>query len=144
MAGMRLSRPLGLGVVCPDVTGSPSSEDRVPWVVVENARAEGSSVGLLVGAVLMGGALGLDDQNAGIMVDREGLWKRDSVADFTQINGWWRCCDWMLDDEDDCWDDCVVVPRGFVCIGGMSAKMWERRISRWGGTKGRRSFLLLK
>jgi hypothetical protein len=81
MAGMRLSRPLGFGVVCPEGTGSPSSDDRVPWVVVENARAEGSSVGLLVGAVLMGGALGLDDQNAGIMVEREGLWNRDSVAD---------------------------------------------------------------
>jgi hypothetical protein len=74
MAGMRLSRPLGFGVVCPDGTElSPSSEDRVPWVVVEKARVEGSSTGLLVGAVVMGGAFGFDDQNAGIMVDREGL-----------------------------------------------------------------------
>ena len=81
MAGIRLSRPLGFGVVCPEGTGlSPSSEDRVPRVVVEKARAEGSSVGLLVGAVLIGGAFGFEDQNAGIMVEREDLWNRDSVA----------------------------------------------------------------
>ena len=37
----------------------------------------------------------------------------------------------MMDDDDDgCWNDCVVVPRGSVCIGGMSAKMPKRRISR--------------
>jgi len=48
--------------------------------VVEKARVEGSSTGLLVGAVVMGGAFGLEDQNAGIMVDREGLWNRDSLA----------------------------------------------------------------
>ena len=49
MAGIRLSRPLGLGVTCPDCTTS-SSDERVSWVVVDKAREdEGSSVGLLVG-----------------------------------------------------------------------------------------------
>ena len=49
MGGYLLSRPLGLGVTAPDGSPSPSSEERVPWVVVEKARAEGSSLGLVVG-----------------------------------------------------------------------------------------------
>jgi hypothetical protein len=60
MAGMRLSRPLGLGVTCPEGR-SFSSEDRV---VEESARSSG---GALVGAVVMGGALGLEDQKAGML-----------------------------------------------------------------------------
>jgi hypothetical protein len=60
MAGMRLSRPLGFGVTCPDGS-SFSSEDRV---VEESARSSG---GALVGAVLMAGALGLEDQKAGML-----------------------------------------------------------------------------
>jgi len=59
MAGIRLSRPLGFGVTCPEGM-SFSSEDRV-W-----ADSALSSAGLLVAAVLICGALGLDDQNAGI------------------------------------------------------------------------------
>lgn len=59
MAGMRLSRPLGFGVNCPEGS-SFSSEDRV----VEDRAL--SSAGALVGALLVGAALGLDDQNAGM------------------------------------------------------------------------------
>ena len=67
---MRLSRPLGLGVVCPGAV-SFSSDERVPWVVVESARVEGSSVvGLPVAEeVLIGMPFGLDDQNVGIVLD---------------------------------------------------------------------------
>lgn len=46
MGGLRLSRPLGLGVTAPDGSPSPSSEERVPWVVVEKARAESFAVEL--------------------------------------------------------------------------------------------------
>ena len=68
MGGIRLSRPLGLGVVCPDREAS-SSDERVLWVAVDCARDEGSSAGLLVGGgacVLIAGAFDLDDQNAGM------------------------------------------------------------------------------
>lgn len=58
---MRLSRPLGFGVTWPEGS-SFSSEDRV---VEESARSSG---GALVGAaVLMAGALGLEDQKAGMV-----------------------------------------------------------------------------
>jgi hypothetical protein len=73
IAGMRLSRPLGFGVVCPDRAVS-SSEERVPWVVVENARSS-AEAGLLVGArlaVLMTGVFGLEDQKAGMVAIRDG------------------------------------------------------------------------
>jgi hypothetical protein len=75
MAGMRLSRPLGFGVVWPDRTPS-SSEERVPCVVVEKALSSAAAAGTLVGArlaVLMEGAFGLDVQNAG-MVSMMAMW----------------------------------------------------------------------
>lgn len=67
MGGIRLSRPLGLGVVCPDREAS-SSDERVLWVVVDCARDEGSSAGLLVGGacVLIAGVFDFDDQNTGM------------------------------------------------------------------------------
>ena len=67
---MRLSSPLGLGVTCPEGSPSPSSDERVPSVVAEKARAERSSLGFAFGCrfwVLRAGAFGLDDQNAGIV-----------------------------------------------------------------------------
>ena len=76
---MRLSSPLGLGVTCPEGRPSPSSDERVPCVVDEKARAERSSLGCALGlrfCVLMAaGAFGLEDQNAGI------VWRSERPAD---------------------------------------------------------------
>lgn len=75
---MRLSSPLGLGVSCPEGRPSPSSDERVPCVVEEKARAERSSLGFALGlrfCVLMAGALGLEDQKAGI------VWRRERPVD---------------------------------------------------------------